>query len=91
MCRIRGRQWDKSLESFSPCYSQSPLLTDLLLLPPPPSKRDLKMIFNGSIVYGNLKSENSQDYARKTHRNCTFMNSTSVKYKEAKDRLILRA
>jgi hypothetical protein len=28
--------------------------------------------------YGNLKSENSQDYAQKPQRNCTFMNSASV-------------
>ncbi len=27
--RILGRYWDKSLESFPPCYSQSPLLTNL--------------------------------------------------------------
>jgi hypothetical protein len=41
-------QLDKSLMSFRPCYSQSPLLTGL------------KLIFNANIVYGNLKSENSQ-------------------------------
>jgi hypothetical protein len=28
-------------------------------------------------VYGNLKSENSQDYAGKPQRNCMFMNSAS--------------
>ncbi len=28
--------------------------------------------------YSNLKSENSQDYAQKPQRNCTFMNSASV-------------
>ncbi len=27
--------------------------------------------------YGNLKSENSPDYARKPQRNCTFMNTAS--------------
>jgi hypothetical protein len=27
--------------------------------------------------YRNLKSENSQDYAQKHQRNCTFMNSAS--------------
>ncbi len=31
-------------------------------------------------VYGNLKSENSQDYAQKPRRNCTFMNKPSVQY-----------
>ncbi len=34
--RILGRIWDKSLQSFPPCYSQSPLLTDYT--PPPPQK-----------------------------------------------------
>jgi hypothetical protein len=29
--RIRGRNWDKRLKSFPPCYSQSPLR---ILLPP---------------------------------------------------------
>ncbi len=31
-----------------------------------------------NIVSGNLKSENSQDYAQKPQQNCTFMNSASV-------------
>jgi hypothetical protein len=31
-----------------------------------------------SIVFGNLKSENSQDYVRKPQRNFTFMNSAYV-------------
>jgi len=35
-------------------------------------------VCNASIVYGNLKSENSHDYAKKPQRNCTFMNSASV-------------
>jgi hypothetical protein len=59
--RILGHYWDKSLKSFPPCYSQSPLLTDL---PPlPPSKSGLKLVCNVNIVYGNLKPEDSQDYA----------------------------
>ncbi len=33
--------------------------------------------FNVNIVYGNLTSENSQDYAQKPQRNCTFMRSAS--------------
>jgi hypothetical protein len=62
------------------CYSQSPLLKDL---PPPPlhppnlSKSGLKLVSNVNTVYGNRKSENSQDYAQKPQRNCTFMNSAS--------------
>ncbi len=43
--RILGRNWDKSLKSFPPSYSQSPLLRILLaLLPPPLSKSDLKLV-----------------------------------------------
>jgi hypothetical protein len=60
-----------------PCYSQSPLLMDLTPTPPPPSKSGLKLVCNVNIVYGNLKSENSQDFAQKPQQNCTFMNSTS--------------
>jgi hypothetical protein len=36
-----------------------------------------KLCSNVHIVYRNLKSENSQDYAQKPQRNCTFMNSAS--------------
>ncbi len=35
--RILGRNWDKTLKSFSPCYSHSLLLTDFTH-PPPPRK-----------------------------------------------------
>ncbi len=42
------------------------------------SKSGLKLVCKVNIVYGNLKSENSQDYAQKPQRNCTFMNSASV-------------
>ncbi len=40
-------------------------------------KSGLKLVCNVNIVYGKLKSENSQDYAQKPQRNCTFMNSAS--------------
>jgi hypothetical protein len=33
--------------------------------PPPLSKNGLKLVCNVNIVYGNLKSENSQGYAQK--------------------------
>ncbi len=36
----------------------------------------MQLTFN-KIIYGNLKSENSQDYAQNPQRNCTFMNSSS--------------
>jgi hypothetical protein len=67
--RILEHNWDKSLQSFPPCYSQSPLLTDFI--PLPLSKSGLKLVCNVNIVCGNLKSENSQDYAQKPQQNCT--------------------
>ncbi len=45
--------------------------------PPPLSKSGLKLVCYVNIVYGKLKSENSQD-AQKPQRNCMFMNSASV-------------
>jgi hypothetical protein len=41
------------------------------------SKSGLKLACIVNIVYGNLKSENSQDYTQKPQRHCTFMNSAS--------------
>jgi hypothetical protein len=73
--QILGRNW--SSKSFPPCYSQLPLLTDFYSPPPPLSKSALKLVCNVNIVYGNLKTENSQAYAQRSQRNCTFMNSAS--------------
>jgi hypothetical protein len=42
----------------------------------------LKLVCHGNILYGNLKSKNSQDYAQKPHRNSSFMNSASVQNME---------
>ena len=72
----------KSLKSFPPCYSQSTLITD----PPPPlpSKNGLKLVCNVNIVYGKLKSDNSNDYTQKPQRNCTFMNSALGEKRRAK-------
>ncbi len=39
---------------------------------------ELELVCNVNIVYGNLKSENSRDYAQIPQRNCTFINSASV-------------
>ncbi len=72
---------DNSLRSFTLSYSQSPLLKDFtppLPPPSPPSKRALKLVSNVNIVYGNLKSEISQDYAQKPQQNCTLMNLASA-------------
>ncbi len=68
----------KVLRDFPPCYSQSPLLMDFI---PSPhlSKSGLKLVWNVNTVHRNLKSENSQDYAQKPQRNCTFMNLASDK------------
>ncbi len=56
-----------------------------ILLPsppsPPPSKSGLKLVklvCNVSIAYGNIKSENSQDYAQQPQQNCTLMNLSLV-------------
>ncbi len=46
--------------------------------PPPPPPFPGAKVINVNIVYRNLKSENSQDYAQKPQRNCMFMNSASV-------------
>jgi len=35
------------------------------------------LVCNVNILYGNLKSENSQDCAQNPQQNCMFMNSTS--------------
>jgi hypothetical protein len=35
-------------------------------------------VCNVNIVYGNIKSQNSKDYAQTHKRNFTFMNSASV-------------
>ncbi len=42
--RIFWRNWDKSLQSIPPCYSQSPLLTDSLPSPHPLSQSGLKLL-----------------------------------------------
>ncbi len=62
---LDGRNWDKKLESFPPCYLQSPLLHEFYSPPPPLSKSGLPLVCNVNIVYGNLMPENSQDYARR--------------------------
>jgi hypothetical protein len=67
--RILGHNWDRSLKSFPPCYSQSPLPTDFTL-----PQSGLKLICNVNKVIANLKSENSKDFAQKPQRDYTFMN-----------------
>jgi hypothetical protein len=62
-------------EEFSP-FLFTVTSTNRFYSSPPLSKSGLKLVCNVSIVYGNLKSENSQDYAQKHQLNCT--NSASV-------------
>ncbi len=73
--------WTKVFRVFTLIITvtSSPQLTDFT--PPPPEQKcfdGLKLVCNVNIVYGNLRSENSQDYD-KPQRNCTFMNSSSGK------------
>ncbi len=70
--RILRRNWDKR------DFHLFLLLIHFTPPPPPLSKSGLKLVCNVNFVYGNLKSENSQDYAQKPERNCTFMNSASA-------------
>ncbi len=46
--------------------------------PPPLQQKWFETGCYVNIVYGNRKSENSKDYAKKPQRNCTFMNSDSA-------------
>jgi hypothetical protein len=75
--RILGRNWDKSLKSFPPYYSQFPLPKEFTPPPPPLSKGGLKLV-NVNIVHGHLKSENSQVCGQEPQQNCTFVNSASI-------------
>ncbi len=43
----------------------------LLPPPPPPEQKWFETVCNENFVYGNLKSENFQDYVQKPQRNCT--------------------
>ncbi len=84
--RILGRNGDKSLKSFPPCYSLSSLLTDFT--PPSPwSKIGLKLVCKVNFVHENLKSENSQDFGQKPQRNSTFMNSAALVMKGGKEKM----
>jgi hypothetical protein len=67
-----------SLESFPPCYSQSSSIDGFFTPPPPPSKRGLKLVCNVNIACGNLKSDNSQDYAQKPQK---YVHEFAVRYR----------
>jgi hypothetical protein len=84
LSRILGKNLDKSLKSVPPCYSQSPLqlLWDFFFFKLLATSY-ISTIYISYHLYDlrhpsrNLKSENSQDYAQKPQRDCTFMNSAS--------------
>ncbi len=60
----------KVFRAFPPCHSQLP--TTYGFYSPFLEQNGLKLVCNANIVYGNHKSENSQDYAKKPQRHCTF-------------------
>jgi hypothetical protein len=71
----------KVSKSYQKVNKSYPLLPGFYSPLPPLSKSGLKLVCTVNIVYGNLKSEISQDYAQKPQGNCgncTFMNSASV-------------
>ncbi len=76
--RILGSNWDKVSRVFLPAIHSHIYWRFFTSPSPPPDKGGLKLGCNVNILYGNLKSENSQDYAQKPQRNCMFINSASV-------------
>ncbi len=76
--RILGRNRSKSLKSFPRCYSQSPLLTEFPIPPPP---LWAKVVWNWLAIL-TLYSETSCLRTLKITRLCpeTFMNSASDLY-----------
>ncbi len=88
--RILGRNPDKSLKSFPPCYSRhlySIALRFLFLHTHAtsgkekwgkPDRNPYQLPYGLRNPYRNLKPENSQDYTQKPQWNCTFMNSACI-------------
>ncbi len=68
--QILGRNWDKSLKSFPPCYSVTS--ANGFYSASPLRKSGLKLVYNLNMVYGNIKSENSQDNAQIPQRHFTY-------------------
>ncbi len=66
--RILGHNLDKNLKSFPP-YAIHSHVTHVYK-----SKTGWKLVCYANIVYRNLKSEISQEYAQKSLRNCPFIN-----------------
>ncbi len=95
--RILGGNADKSLKSFPPCYSQSPLqlclgdfyffklekplkIATVQLLYTVECRKEENLIENRTPLPMFKKSiQRPQNFAQKNQRNCTFMNSASVR------------
>jgi hypothetical protein len=75
--RILGRIWDKSFESFPPCYSQSPLLTNFTPPPHPPWAKVVWNWFVMSTLYAEISSMRILKIMPRNFKNFTFMNSSS--------------
>jgi hypothetical protein len=72
---VIGTKVFKSLQSFPPSlFTVASTNGFYPPPPPPPSKSVLKLVCYVNIVYGNIKSESSQDFAQKPQRNSMFMN-----------------
>ncbi len=54
-----------------------------------PDRKPYSLPYGLRNPYRNLKSENSQDYAQKPQRNCTFMNLSSEGFTEECDKASL--
>jgi hypothetical protein len=57
------------ISSFSSCSYELMTFRSARGDTPPPLQSGLKLVCNVNIVHGNLKSENSRDYAQKPQRN----------------------
>jgi hypothetical protein len=81
--RAESRQ---SLKIFPPCYSQVTsaglpfsrvqFLYTVKERGKKPDRKPYSLPYGSRNPYRNLKSENSQDYAQKPQRNCTFMKTS---------------
>jgi hypothetical protein len=75
---LRPNSWTslgKSLRVFPLLFTV--ISTNGFYSPSPLSNNGLTLVSNVNIVYGNLLTENSQDYAQKPQQNYTFMISAS--------------
>ncbi len=72
-CRLYGCAWDFYFFKIT-----QPLRVSVKEKAGKPDRKPYPLPYGLRNTYKNLKSENSQDYAQKPQRDCTFMNSASV-------------